>query len=270
MGLPSVVILDEFQSSPYFLLKELGPGAYTQVSEIRGNSILSSIYVESIDPGATLQVNYYDTTTGAAAGERFDLAQHDLITDADVGGTFRILVGRIHRRVVAEAIIIGGNIKFSVYATAVTSTASDIDSALIRDGEDYTDPEDKAMPVAYLDEDTQQLFFVRGENGALKVTGTVTALAGGKGVPASRVITLANAATEYSIAFPTNCVAFCLTNENTNVRFQASWQSGESASNFFTIKPGQTYREEGLVANSLTLYIQSNKPSAKITIVEWT
>jgi len=265
MGLPTVIILDEFQSSPYFRLEELGPGIYSQISEIRGNSILSSIFVESCDPGATLQVNYYDTTTGASSGERYDLAQHDLITDADVGGTFRILVGKIHRRVVAEVIITGGNIKFSVYATAVTSTASDIDSALIRDGEDYTDPEDQAMPVAYLDEATQQLFFVRGKDGAIRVTGTGT-----KGLPNSRVVTLATAATEYSIVFPANCVSFCVSNENTNCKFQASWQIGESATNFFSIKPGQTYREDSLIATNLILYIQSNKDNSKLTIVEWT
>jgi hypothetical protein len=268
--LPSVVSLNEFQSSPYFLLQELGPGTYEQVSEIRGNSILSSIFVESIDAGATLQVNYYDTTTGAAVGERFDIGSHDLVTDGDVGQTIRALFGRIHRRVVAEVIITGGNIKFSLYATAVTSTASDIDSALIRDGEDYTDPEDKAIPVAYLDEATQKLFFVRGENGALKVTGTVTALAGGKGTPNSRIVDLPLDETEYAIAFPTNCVSFCVSNEATNVRIKASWKSGETSTNYFTIKPGQIYQESGLVAPNLTLYVQSNKPNAKLNIVEWT
>jgi hypothetical protein len=267
--LPTIVSLNEFQSSPYFLLQELGPGTYEQVSEIRGNSILSSIFVESIDTGATLQVNYYDTTTGAAVGERFDIGSHDLVDDTAEGKTFRALFGRIHRRVVAEVIITGGNVKFSLYATAVTSTASDIDSALIRDGEDYTDPEDKAIPVAYLDEETGQLFFVRGENGAIKVTGTVTALAGGKTTPNSRVVTLANAATEYPIVFPTNCVSFCVSNEAVNV-IKASWQSGQTTTNYFTIKPGQIYEESGLVATNLTLYVQSNNANAKLNIVEWT
>lgn len=270
MALPGIIALDEFQSSPYFERETLGPGTYEQLSEIRGNSILSSIYVQAIDPGATLQVNYYDTTTGAGLGERYDLAAHDLVTDVDVGGTFRILVGRIHRRVVCEVIITGGNVTFSVYATAVTSTASDIDSALIREGEDYTDPEDKAIPIAYLDESTDQLFFVKGENGAIKVTGTVTALAGGKSSPTSRIFNMPLANTEYSIAFATNTKSFCLSNETGFATIQASWQSGESNSQFFSIKPGQNYSESGIIANSLTIYVRSNKADTDLTIIEWT
>ena len=270
MALPKNITLDEFQSATYFLLETRGVGTYEQLSEIRGNSILSSIFVESIDPGATVKVNYYDTTTGASKGERYDLGGHDLVTVADSGDTIRILISKIHRRVVCEVIVTGGSSTFSVYATAVTSSASDIDSALARDGEDYTDPEDKAMPIAYLDDTTNQLFFVRGENGAIKVTGTVTALAGGKGTPGSRIVNIASANTEQPLVFPASAVSISVTNETTNAIFKASWQSGESGSQYFSIKPGQQYKEENLISPSLTLYVQSDKAGSDMHVVEWT
>jgi len=269
MALPTVVSLNEFQSSSYFELETRTSGTYIQLSEIRGNSILSSIYVESITPGSTIKVNYFDTTTGANLGERFDLLSHDLVDDTSTNQTFRILVGRIHRRVVCEVIVVG-SASFSVYATAITSSASEIDSALIRDGEDYTDPEDQAMPMAYLDETTDQLFFVRGINGAIKVTGTVTALSGGKSIPKSTRFNLALAATEYEYTFSTNTISFWINNENTNATIKASWQSGETATNYFSIKPGQTYSEEGIIATTIKIYVQSSKPNIDLSIIEWT
>lgn len=168
MTLPRVVQLVEFQSGELFELDPttLGtpraPGTYTQVGETVGNSILSSVFIESIDPGATLKINYYDTTTGAQVGERFDLNGHDLITDAVAPlTTLRILVTRIHHRVVAEAIVTGGNIKFSLYATVVSSTASDLDQALIRDGDTWLPTITKALPIACLNEMTGEMEFIR-------------------------------------------------------------------------------------------------------------
>jgi hypothetical protein len=115
------LILGEFNSGAFLDLKARPIGTYEKVSEIKGNAILSSVYVRAIDPGATLKVNYYDTTTGATFGERFELTGHDLIDDTAAGETFRRFVTQIHRRVVCEAIVTGGNVDFSVYATVVTA-----------------------------------------------------------------------------------------------------------------------------------------------------
>ena len=168
MTLPRVVQLVEYQSGELFELDPttLGtprvPGTYVQVGETVGNSILSSVFVEAIDPGATLKINYYDTTTGAQVGERFELTGHDLITDALAPlTTLRILVTRIHHRIVAEAVVTGGNVKFSLYATVVSSTASDLDQSLIRDGDTWLPTITKALPVACLNELTGEMEFIR-------------------------------------------------------------------------------------------------------------
>jgi hypothetical protein len=176
LALPSVVQLNEYASGELFelanppVLAVRGPGTYKQVAEIRGNSLLSSVFIRSIDPGATLKINYYDTTTGATFNERFELTGHDLIDDSVAPlTTFRILVTKIHHRIVAEAVVMGGNVDFSLYATTVSSTASDLDAALIRDEDVFNQPTNKAIPVATLDESDGKLYFLRSKAGVLTI-----------------------------------------------------------------------------------------------------
>lgn len=175
MALPSVVQLNEYASGDLFQLAGddqvlRGAGTYTQVAEIVGNSILSSVFIRAISAGATLKINYYDTTTGSQDGERFELLGHDLITDSTPAlTTFRILVTRIHHRVVAEAIVTGGTVDFSLYATTVSSSASDLDQALIRDGDTFQQTINKALPAATLDDSDGKLYFLRSKQGVLTI-----------------------------------------------------------------------------------------------------
>lgn len=171
MALPTVVQLNEYASGELFELSGARmPGTYRQVAEIRGNSLLSSVFIRNIDPGATLKINYYDTTTGATFNERFDLTGHDLITDSVLPlTTLRILVTKIHHRVVAEAVVTGGDVDFSLYATTVSSTASDLDAALIRDEDVFNQSINKAIPVATLDESDGKLYFLRSKAGVLTI-----------------------------------------------------------------------------------------------------
>lgn len=120
-----VIQLDAFQSDAWLKLEARGPGTYIQIGEVMAGAMLSSVFVESMDAGASLKVNYFDATTGAAVGERFDLKSHDLIT---APGSDRIMVVRHHNRLGCEAIVTGGNVKFSVYGTALP--AADISEAL--------------------------------------------------------------------------------------------------------------------------------------------
>jgi hypothetical protein len=117
----TTIILGEFNSAPLFTLRPRSSQTYQRIIEVKGNSLLSSVYVKSIDPGTTIQVNYFDTTTGASFGERFDLDSHDLVDDTAAGETFRIVVTRVHRRVVCEMIITGGSAEVSVFATVISS-----------------------------------------------------------------------------------------------------------------------------------------------------
>jgi hypothetical protein len=133
----TVINLDQFETSELLEFATRSDGTYKAQMMIRGNSILSSVFVKSVSPGATLKVNYFDTTSGTEQlSERFDLNGHALITDADVGKTFRIVVSRIHNKPIIEAVVTGGTIEFGVYVTVV----SDFPSELILD-------ENTALPV---------------------------------------------------------------------------------------------------------------------------
>jgi hypothetical protein len=166
--------LKEFESKRVLDIEARTAGTY-QPGEfhINGNSILSSVHVTAIDPGVTLKVNYYDTSAGSVqSGERFDLTSHDLIDDSiTFPYTQRISVTKIHMKPVLEYIITGaGSVTFGVYLTTVSSFATDLDNALVREGDTFVQETSRAIPMACYDEDNGTLHFLRCENGALSVS----------------------------------------------------------------------------------------------------
>jgi hypothetical protein len=270
MALPRVVQLIEFQSGELFERESRAAGTYIQVAEIKGNSILSSVFINTIAAGATLKINYYDTTTSPELGQRFNLAGHDLITDSTPAlSTLRTLVTRIHHKIVAEAIVTGGAIDFSLYATVVSSTASDLDSALNLDGAVWEPAVDKGLAVMCLDRITGELDFIPCENGALKVTGTVTTIAGGVTTPKNTTaITSATPGTETSVALVA-VKRFRITNRG-NAILKYSFLPTESGSNYASLYPNGTAEEDGILSVNVTIYMQSPNPSQRVELVSWT
>ena len=171
-----VVTLNEFQTLELLPLKESdgsiisrGPGVITQEMLIQGNSILSSVYLHDIDTATSVTVKYYDTTTGGdLLSERFDLDSHDPLSTNGV--TDRVTVTRIHNKPVMEVTVAGGSAKFGVLVTVVSSFASDLDSALIEDGETFVQDSTKAIPIACYDETSGQMFFLRCIDGSISTT----------------------------------------------------------------------------------------------------
>lgn len=121
MSFTEIVKLGENESLEFFKLDSRPAGTYVQLGEIRGNSLLSSLFISSMDPGTSIKINYFDATTGIKLGERFELEGHDLVENVALPKTFRIVVPRIHNRVFCEAIITGGSATFSVYTTVLSS-----------------------------------------------------------------------------------------------------------------------------------------------------
>ena len=148
------------------------PGTVLRSMEIRGNAMLSSVYVKAMDAGATLKVNYFQTSTGdIPLGERHDLNSHPLLDDTFVGETDQIVVTRIHNKPHLEFIITGGNVEFGVYVTVNDELASDIDSALVLDGQTGDLTGDKGIPTACYDEDNNQWRLLRcNADGTLPVS----------------------------------------------------------------------------------------------------
>lgn len=122
---PTTINLDQFESKAALEVEARPAGTYRVKMAIRGNSLLSSVYVKACDPGATLKVNFYDTTSGdEGEGERYDLESHALLGVANVGETVRIIVPRIHNKPQLEAIVTGGTVQFGVYISVVADFPS--------------------------------------------------------------------------------------------------------------------------------------------------
>ena len=173
--LPDVVQLRDGETLSLFVLESrAGPLTQQKRMSILGESILSSVFIKACDAGATLDVKYFDTTTGTNPedGERFDLNSHAQFTSADVGVTNRILVARIHNKPICEITVAGGSVEFGVYVSVRSETATDANLPKEGDAVDFDD--DGGQPVMCVDENNEYKFLRCDENGLIvSVTGTV-------------------------------------------------------------------------------------------------
>jgi hypothetical protein len=115
----TILQFDPFSSDAWLKKESRSAGTYEKTGEMRSAAFLSTLYVQQIDPGTTIKINFYDATTSASDGERYDLKGHALASSV---GHSRILVTRTHNRVTCEAIVTGGSALFSVYVTGLEST----------------------------------------------------------------------------------------------------------------------------------------------------
>lgn len=155
-----------------FALEQRAEGEYINHLHIQGNSLLCSVYVSQIDVGATLHVDYFDTTTGDREGEEYILGAHPTLSVAPM--TNRITITRIHEAPRIRVRVVGGSARFGVMMTVVTSFATDLDAALIFDEQVANLLRDKAIPIAGYD-NTGKYNFIRVQDGILQVGGEVTA-----------------------------------------------------------------------------------------------
>lgn len=172
-----VRILSRDATEAIFKLEARTADVITQLISMDGNSILSSVFVKAADAGTTVEVKYFQTTSGTLEedAERQDLLSHRVLGAADAGVTDTILVTRIHNKPAVEVTIVGpGSITFGIYTSVRSETASDLDSALKLDDEVADLLADKGIPMVCLDEATGKWKMVRCEDGALSVTGTLT------------------------------------------------------------------------------------------------
>lgn len=158
--------LREYDSDAVLPLAERSPGVYEQELMIQGNSILATVFVDGSDPGATVHVEWWDATTGKALGESFILGDHGTLTSGEIS---RKTITRIHNKPTFRAVVAGGNVRFSIYVTVVSSFASDLDSSLQAEGEAVSVYGDKGIPIAAYEEESGVWKFLRVINGRLQV-----------------------------------------------------------------------------------------------------
>ena len=88
--------------------------------------------------------------------------------------------------------------------------------------------------------------------------------------PSSRVMTFPASGIEQELIFPSGVTAINIMNQTSNAIFKASWQTGETSTNYFEIRPGQTYSEKNiLVTSTLSLYIESSRNGTILSVIEW-
>lgn len=139
-------------------------GNYLFQSATYSNSILSTLWVKSIDPGAEILCRWYDIGPGSGSfpGEKIYIAAHKLISTSDTSD--RRLISGVHNKAFLEVSIVGGSATFGIYITAVSSFPQE---APYKDGQDVLFATDAANGLAILDPADDKWYFLRGPQGAL-------------------------------------------------------------------------------------------------------
>lgn len=116
-------------------------------------------------------------------------------------------------------------------------------------------------PVTIVDSDGDELDIL--PDGSLPVTFAAQNLT----TPNIANVTANIKNTEYSYTFPVNTKKYKISARG-NSKIKLAFNSGESATNFVTIHPGNSYEESGLNV-SITVYFQTSKDSEVIEILSW-
>lgn len=164
INLPLVQI-KEFETQELFPLREVSPGTYHIPLQIQGNSLLSSLLVTDVSHGASIEVNYFQTTTGEETEERSPLVSH-AAKFAGSSAADTIIVARVHLKPVVEVVISGGNVTFGLMVTMVSAFASDIESSLFKDDYQIVGTE-RGIPLMVVDDASGRMKFVRSKDGKL-------------------------------------------------------------------------------------------------------
>lgn len=163
----------EFNNETVFILESRPAGEYISNMLIKGNSILSTLTVTQLDPGTTVQVDYIENTSqqAADAGQSILLDEHTTVDGTSVlPFVNKITVTRIHSTPKVRVTITGGSATLEVHTTVVASFASDLDAALVFEGDTYVVDRTKAIPIAGYDHETGLMNFVHVDDGVLQVS----------------------------------------------------------------------------------------------------
>lgn len=174
MANEQLIRLALYETSAVVPVQVFAPATHTIKLHAEGNSLLSTVYVKSLDPGASVLVKYWDFGPGEGEnpGERIELAEHALINTANTSD--RLTVSALHNKPRIEIIVAGGNAEVGVYVSVVSTFASDLDSALKKHLQNANLLTDKGLVGMGYDATSGKFYFLPIEGGALKVTGDMS------------------------------------------------------------------------------------------------
>lgn len=258
---PTVVNLDQYDTRELFSLEARGVGVYNAKMMIRGNALLSSVFVRAISPGATVKVNYYDTTTGTdSLSERFDLTSHPLITDSQAGQTLRQVVTRIHNKPQIEVIVTGGIVEFGVYLSVISDFPVDLKGSIL-DGQTANLALDGGLPISVYNPDDGKFYLLQGDEGAL-------ASGSNAETPAVSNVIIAAANVEQSHTFPASTKRFFVKPRGAG-RINLAHVATQSGTNYITIWPGAVYDSRDVKSKAYTIYFQSPIAGLVVEMEHW-
>ena len=141
------------------------PGIYKERVAIAANSILSTLWVKSIDPGASVSARWYDIGPGndELTGERIYLSDHQTISTNDTSD--RRLITRLHNKAFVEVTVAGGSAVFGIYVTAV----SDFPMPGYVDGQPVIVSSDSGLASVIFDPTANKFYLTRGTAGVADV-----------------------------------------------------------------------------------------------------
>lgn len=176
------VPLKLFAKGPIFKRRSFSPGTYHYQLDTEGNALLSILFVNSIDAGTTLDVRYFqfgeDGGDTNDVTERIDLADHQQFTPANSPGSQQIIVTSTHVSPWVEIEVAGGSVECSLLAFVSNTFASDIDAALLQDGDPVDLGNDKGLAIVCRDLSTGTWKFIPCDENGLLVSGVIGAAPG--------------------------------------------------------------------------------------------
>lgn len=104
-------------------------------------------------------------------------------------------------------------------------------------------------------------------DGSINVVGSISVSNAETPTIINKVVISAN--TEETVTFPVGTKRFALM-PRTPTKMQIAYASGETNSNYISVRPGKCYEEKNVnISMGLTLYFETSKPNVTIEILYW-
>lgn len=155
-----------YESRTIMALTTRAAGVHEQKLAIEGNSLLSTVFVESLDPGAAVSVTYHDAGVGEDAGEDILVGSHPTLT---LVGSNRRVLAPFHNKPRLVVTVTGGQARFGVYVTVIQQIAVDLLNALHLDAALANLASDVGIGVSIYDPVQGKFFLWRGAGGVPEV-----------------------------------------------------------------------------------------------------
>jgi hypothetical protein len=228
-----------------------------------GNSLLSTLFVQDVDGGATVKVNYWDSGPGGGEtpGERIDLEGHPLTSTAPISD--RRIISRISNKPRIEIIVTGGSVTLGIHIAVVSDFPQE--PALL-DGQEADLFGDKGAPIMILGSDGNWYAW-RGDNGVaqVEIVGSVVANTDPYSAVVQDSFTVGLVDSTYNL--PVGTKAIWIKTVTPNAELKLKWGAN---SNHTTVYSGSEYSKINLDPSlAWSIKIASNKAAAVVQIETW-